>query len=71
MPRGAVSNDTAYPQLSRLQIDTLIGALLEQPPGDILTVDTANRENTLAYLLNFYTKRWGLPERVRRNLDRT
>jgi hypothetical protein len=51
-----------YPQLSRDQLDVIIGDLLFAAKSRMPGPDSGTRDATLAYLLSFYTRRWGLPE---------
>lgn len=56
----------SYPQLTREQIDYLIGLLMigTSGPGQSMVLPVATQ--TRDYLIGYYTKRWGLPPALQR-----
>jgi len=58
--------DIAYPRLTRDQIDLMITMLARgQRPGVQLDGQSDSAQ-LFAYLLSFYTRRWGLPPAIHR-----
>ena len=51
----------AYPQLEKDQIDALIASLVMTLRDRELGASQGTYEQTLAYLIGFRTRRWGLP----------
>jgi|GEM_PF-5087776 len=55
----------AYPQLDRATIDLIISALVFYDSNHVLDADSAAvTDKTLAYLISFHTRRWGLPAAI-------
>lgn len=62
MPRTTeTAHGIAYPQLTRLQLDAIIQALLWAERDHNLGPAAADTQAATAYLIGFYTRRWGLP----------
>ena len=54
----------AYPKLDRDSIDVLIAALQHELRDRAPGPQTVTQELTLGYLIQFRTRRWGLPPSV-------
>ena len=62
MPRlSEQARGIAYPQLDRDTINLIISDLLFARANRMPDQDTPRREQATAYLMGFYTRKWGLP----------
>lgn len=54
----------AYPQLHREQIAVIIGALMFYSENHVPNEHTTVAQDAAFYLINFHTRRWGLPRSI-------
>lgn len=65
MPRlTEEAREIAYPQLTKHQIDAVIGSLMGTLRDRELGASRKLNEDTLGYLIGFRTKRWGMPPQL-------
>jgi len=64
------AREIAYPQLDKTAIDALIASLVMTLRDRELGASQGTYEQTLAYLIGFRTRRWGLPPALSVHHDR-